>query len=1047
MTGQQAADVIYNNDKIGEAANIGVQTVYGVFDNPAAFESAEKDLARVIYKIEIEGQPTPNVEYFLESLGGYAATSSTRILRITRTTNGADKITVLTTNLPAQVSGVLERFIDGKNWRIYYDWTGYTTTTTTVYNRVNYAGNKLSRFIFSDIRTVIEQARTQANITNNNLLEFENAITEKTLSEKYVNTLNGAATVVYGNSAIMGWGFCIGVHKNIKGFSWPGMISAGVTKIRAIIRKNSSSGEILKDQTFTYVGSNNFNFDTPIANADGGRLYFVILADAQIQVRRTNDTTIFTEANGYATYGFTTDANLINVENYPPFQTNNSYLDISLDILDEVQEYKIRPEVLPGGQAAGEAIVGLEKNYRISAAGSSVTWGVGFLESGVLGGLVPLLQKKYTDFKGSDDVQYSGGTYSVLQGSNQILLFGGRATRVMGVGATVEFDIDGDEVSIVQSIARDNSNASDIEVYVDDVLYDTFDNFNPEPIGDEVKTFTAVQGQKEFMLDRPFTFGHSLKVNGVATTITLVTTSNMPATGWGVARDIKTVEGQAIVQHTAFSPTALNAGDVVEISYSYGQELTYAKTTIGKTAGGTLENQYGRGYTAFDPANPGTASFGSGLDFRETDERVIKKYTFTEKKKRNIRLKIKGLSVKATGTGGTPYFIFNFATNRILYFQNAGIGGWKSSQFDDPTNSNSNILRTWREIVDFQPDIIFYESTPNDDWGVGGYKLYTVNAGLTLEQLQNIRTLPNKRINYDNPTYTYERWAGKIQSIDKYGLTLSADTLISVAPIEGDSVVIGTYYSDNKQQVNRLVRSYDAATKRVTFDRPIQDRDHVYKDLSYFIGAEVQIRNLAEYTNPTRSLIDKLKGYGNDAPIGLVPNPAPNMLSRDLAAYWPLLQNMGNEEGLFFVPMKNVYDWQYSQPRNVSATVNASALVTQPDGTKRIDLTGFASATNYLNFKVEVDGVDVTNEDAVVLTGYCLGVDRTLTGAALNDTATRGKQVWGNFRPTLVFLKNAPTSGTITVKASSNVWSADSCHVNTNSIALFALGYNKELKL
>lgn len=130
----------------------------------------------------------------------------------------------------------------------------------------------------------------------------------------------------------------------------------------------------------------------------------------------------------------------------------------------------------------------------------------------------------------------------------------------------------------------------------------------------------------------------------------------MPSSGFAVARDIMTIDGKTIVQHTLFSVNALAAGDIVTCEYDYGSEVRYERTTIGKDGAGVLESTYGRGYTPFDPANPGSAAFGSGLDFRETDKRVITKYTFYESKTRHVQLKIKGFDPRATGTGSLILF-------------------------------------------------------------------------------------------------------------------------------------------------------------------------------------------------------------------------------------------------------------------------------------------------------------------------------------------------------------------------------------------------------
>lgn len=109
----------------------------------------------------------------------------------------------------------------------------------------------------------------------------------------------------------------------------------------------------------------------------------------------------------------------------------------------------------------------------------------------------------------------SGRVSQTLNESNDRLFFDKKAVKITGINAAIDFDITGDEISIVQGLDRVNTAASLIDVHIDSALYDTITNFNPTEIGHNLKTFTAVSGQKEFPLGRPFTYNHVVKLNGV----------------------------------------------------------------------------------------------------------------------------------------------------------------------------------------------------------------------------------------------------------------------------------------------------------------------------------------------------------------------------------------------------------------------------------------------------------------------------------------------------------------------------------------------------
>lgn len=689
----------------------------------------------------------------------------------------------------------------------------------------------------------------------------------------------------------------------------------------------------------------------------------------------------------------------------------------------------------------------IDRNLRVCCAGSSVTWGEGFLQSSMMKYLIPMLQSQCASVIPYNRPTISGPS-STLSGDSWRQLYGGYATKLSGADSFLEFDIEGDELTICQAIERSNANASIIEVYIDGSLYGSFSNYNPDPIGSTTKTFTATEGQSEFVLDMPFTYNHVVTVNGVAVTANLNMQDSggtIPTGHWGmICREVRDVDGVTKVVHTLFASEGQTAGTEISVSFDYGHEILYEKTTIGKDGNGALESAYGKGNTAFDPANPQDGTFESGLDFRCTDERAMVRYRFHESALRHVKLVVKELDSRASNPSGVPYFIFNFATNRIMWFQNAGIGGWRSSYFISENNYQK--LKTWKEIADFQPDFVMYESSPNDDVSTGGYKLHSIYDDLTLSQLRGLRTLPNKEISYDgyDDVYCYKRYAGLITAITKNTVTFAVDSthVIDTAPAVGDVVQVGTYHSNNKEVVARMIAAYDNATHTITFDRPICERDYIYESLDDFVGLEVQVRNLGTYGADTTTLCNNLKAHCDDVKIGLVGNPAANLHCRNIEIFKPYLDYLAGKTADFYVDLSNVYDWQTSIPRDKLVTVSASSLETDSlTGYKTVVLDSITALADSHNWEVLVNGVNVYGKDAFVDTlGY--SVSKNASGSSLESTHVSGGGSVNNLKPKLIFVANAPDSGTIDVKYSSINWSGDSTHLkNDYGRELYAIGY------
>lgn len=671
---------------------------------------------------------------------------------------------------------------------------------------------------------------------------------------------------------------------------------------------------------------------------------------------------------------------------------------------------------------------------RISFAGSSVTWGGGFLQSGLVRDAILNIQRKQSHMVEARQVEISGN-HEWLNGPDDAKFFGGEALKISGKGSSIRFSLTGDELTIVQGMERSNQNASEIELFVDGKLLDTFSNWNPAPIGRDTLELTGDSKTKVFDLGRPFTFGHMVHAGG------RVLKGDHNRGGYGGGRvpdslDFMIIrkygdgpEGNPEVHHWISFKEAPDKGSKIRIVYDYGAEISYEKTTIGKSADGRLESPFGDGAVSYDITRPSRVS--SGLDYRETDDRARKTYYFKTSGTRDIELRIKG---NCPGATGQPYFIFNFATDRYFSFQNAGIGGWKLSFFNNP----QDYYRSFKKIAAFHPDVLIMETTPNDDWDVGGYRLYTNYPDLTLSMLQSMRTLPIKSITYkaESDRYTFQKWVGKIAEINARSVKLLLDQehRLDSEPQAGDYVFVGGYFSDNREYAVRRVDRYDPKRERIYFDRPLKPEEMVYGDLSTLEGMEVRVRSFDVFENQFRKFIRNIRELEPEVRIATIVNPLPIIGARELWGYRELMDDICKDLNVRNLPVEAFYTFQYSQPETHSVEIDASALKPNPrTGYMEALIPGF-DRRNRQNFQVLVHGKDVYGTAAVVYNPYAYGVDKALEkqGLEMNykTQGVRANQAI-NQPMKLVFLRQAPESGKIQIRFSTNYWSGDGCHVRT----------------
>lgn len=790
------------------------------------------------------------------------------------------------------------------------------------------------------------------------------------------------------------------------------------------IRQTNKDGAILASSTSQFgsgTGRVDTNFIFSSLVNQSGRLYLEIVSDGQFGAYRRfpNPASIFTEANGYPPLaGSSTQAGaLVNTSFYFDFWfETNSFIqetilkDVKLDIPEQ------------------ESNVLGNENERISFTGSSVTEAGCYLQSGYVAEYI-----KWKQSKVAQAVLASNFTNGILLNNRQYFL--GQAIKLSGIGQEIEFKITGNEVSIIQGIERGNANASEIELYIDGILHDTFNNFNPTTIGPFTKNFISDGLKQMYDTNLTFTYGHTVTVGGVSKVVTHNINQNtgftIPAgSDCAIIRRLGVdEEGNPAVTHWIWLKEAPTSGQAIVVNGNRAEAIFYEKTTIGQDSAGNNESPYGDGDTSFDPLAPSTIA--TGLDFRSTDERAVKTYRFLETKERIVKLRIKG---NYGGSSGTPYFIFNFATNRYFHFQNAGIGGWDLWDLDKTISQES--LRGWQRVIEFNPDKLVIETTPNDDWLVKGHKVYS-SATLGLTELRAVKNLPLRSITYNSGSddFTLTRWRGSITAITEDNVTFSGT--VDTPIVAGDVVMIGQYWGNNKDYIERIVSG--ASGNTISFNKPITKGEIIYNSLQDFVGKEVGVRSFGTFKTKLEGLIDKIRSV-TDCPIYILENPMPNVLARELWGY-PIIMDMiaNSKVNVHSVDYLSLRKWQESQSKQSVSLSVASAVMDTYLG-KRVLEFG-TNGQNLLAVDVLLNGVSIYGKRAVIQNGWAYTISQTATGASLNKEISEGTnsgQVYNGRKPRLVILDDTLTSGTVIVKYASSLWSNDSCHMNANSSKLYA---------
>ncbi|TEA79846.1 hypothetical protein [Allopusillimonas ginsengisoli] len=701
--------------------------------------------------------------------------------------------------------------------------------------------------------------------------------------------------------------------------------------------------------------------------------------------------------------------------------------------LADIGPLEVRVSALEGGTGpvGGEAGQTLPRAIRVALAGSSITWGSGYLGQGsYVFGVEDFLRNQMAQTVHAADMTLSGSFAPHLNSSH----YKGSAIRLSGVGSQAQFDLTGDECSLVLPRERGNADACVAELYVDDVLFDTFDVFNGLPYQEGiVKSFTGDGSQLKFDLGQCWTFDHVVTVGGVTKTGSVNTGGSgagIPSgSDYSIIRQMVMVGDVPQVHHVLWFAAA-PVGEVVA-TFSAGESIQYMRSFLGNAGKGldtSLENPYGDGRVAYDPANP--SSLSSGLGFRQSDDRAVKSWRFSSSKKRTFRIKIMGLSVHATGA--TPRLWINFATNRMHHIQNAGIGGWEAKELLQSTDLNSI-----KYVNKFRPDIALLEFCTNDDnAGVHLPKAWVTKTGQTDAWVRAVESAKYlKKVTYvsaDN--YTVEDERLPVAAITEHSATL--DMTGGTFNIEaGDVIIFGDFRLDNRRQAVRIVTDWDADTGVVSWGKALQESDLIYiESLQDLVGSTVRVRNAPTFLGHMRDLTASLRAENPDVQVIYGTGGIPNDYVRRLVGYREMVNALTRDQKAGFADFYGqTLEWAYSQPTNATLYLDATKSQTSTgdasyplylsSGQKPNPIGGGTPYWRLMITSVKVDGIERLNRGCHIEGGRTTGWS--------DDTAQMSianAQAWGRDY-TLVFDSDAPAAGAqIVVSYNTSKWANDDCH-------------------
>ena len=751
------------------------------------------------------------------------------------------------------------------------------------------------------------------------------------------------------------------------------------------------------------------------------------------------------EGGGLAKALFFYDKNKTPISEYEAPQYN-SYIEVTLndDILPENAAYvrmtgKDAPVVIlpkflvsylevlnSSGSSEGTVMVNDYNGPAIHTilAGSSILWGNGTMVDKENSGCGNLLECLYFNISRGiryDEVDVTGDNVIF---NNDKLMFGA-GIKIQGIDSSLSFDFEGDEINICQAILR-TSNYADVLVAADGEQILSFNNKNDTYKDNDEDNFIADGETASFKLSHPYTYYHTLTVDGELVPVKLHMSGqeyDFGTEGNYNAVIVRAYDGvrNKVVHELRFPQQLLPAnGQNIKITYKVGKLICIEDSTVGQSDNDDSVNEwnYGVGGTPYDLLNPGTIF--SGMEYRSIDKRAFVSYKFKDKKKRRISIKITG--------GINPYFIFNFATTRLHIISNCAIGGYSLKRYLTSPFFNMD----YKHLFKFgEPHILMIQPGLGDD---GHYKERVLHRTVNGNSEQTAKSVCTRgevdRITYvSEDNYTIRYCTGIITSIDTTSLTCEeikdSETKI------GDIVRIGNYTGDIRSICVREITAVNIEEGKIEWDEPIWVDNMLCVDsLQDLVGAEINIRDLSGFESDLRTFVSNVRKIKKDIHIVFVESEPSNYWYRQSWGYQIIIRKVMSDTPNSSII--NTEKWITEFANSFISGKNYVDIV--PDGSsiytvKKVLMTQ--------GFKVLVNGIDVYGKDCYVTPGYIWAVDSSLHGEEISITeAYQGKGEYIDWK--IVFIRNAPkNSDTLRLIYADDTWSYDLCHPDIYGAKLY----------
>ncbi len=648
------------------------------------------------------------------------------------------------------------------------------------------------------------------------------------------------------------------------------------------------------------------------------------------------------------------------------------------------------------------------RDLKVTVLGSSTVWGTGLLdEQSLVGTLDDRLRERWSTSVLPEAMKFSPAPTMVESRK----FFHGKAARINGKGAAIEFELDGDFLAIWQAILP-GPDYGVAAVYADGEKIGEISNRNTD-FGHDRREFTGDGKTRVFPLGRPFTRQHRLTLDGGEAKVKLYdldyVAGSVGARFPGFDALVVRIAPAKKVEHFLYFFKAPAAGTRIAVDFDYGTITGYTGCTVGEDGSGStkLESCYGLGNVAFDPANP--TGFSAGLDFRSSNRAALFVHRFDRAAKRKIKIVLED--------GVNPYFIINFASNRAHLIQNAAIGGFTAKRFLTDTYG-----RNIRDSLDiFVPDIALIVLGGNDDWMEMERLVSRTQSGVPADQVKKIPAMMCAAIEADgDDTFKVTRNSALIDEVTPTTLTSSA--LVGNRSIEaGNFVRLGDYHGDNRSTVVRVIRSFDPANGTIGWDEPLNAAEILGIDsLDDLVGAEFTVRTLGDYRRNLISMIDILRERNPRMTILLLNTYTPNYFMRDMWGYAEVMGEISSAypDGQVIACDATPAIFKYHEQQ----LSGQSACEITSTGSDDYDLPW---DKHWQGFKVLVDGVDVYGKSCYIRSGWYYAPDFKTDGSCrVGRTNTLISEPMK-----LIFTENTPAPGkVIRVVRADRVWSGDFAH-------------------